>query len=791
MSVRKIIKVDNLVYPNDIVKIIEKLEKLNYINQVYIDYDKGEFTVVGDDEFTQRQIDRVKSALLITETTTQERKYENSVRALRNILTNEHSIKEDIEHDDNDVSVETKQLIIKYQDEIEQYNIVSRIVNNEHHDHDEDHQHEHEEGCSCGLHHGHDHGHHHGHHHGCSCCGDEDEEEESITPLKIVLFVLGIALFVTAIVLKLTMGDHLFIRFIFIASYLLIGYNILWNSIVGIIHGDIFNENLLMVIASAGALAIDESIEAVMVILLYKIGEFFQDKAADRSRDAIKELMELKVDKVTLSDGSVVDVSEVEVGDIISVKVGERIPLDGVIKSGSTDVDMKALTGESKPVFLDEGNEILSGSVNLSKVIEVEVTKKDSDSVISKVMKLVEEASTQKSKKEEFIHKFARIYTPIVIGIAIIIGLLLFFAIGKDIKDTLNTVFTILVISCPCALVISIPLAYYAGIGRSSSDGILVKGGTYLDFLAKKGYFVFDKTGTITKGNFKVSDIYEANGKTKEEVLELIAKVEVFSSHPIAQAITNQAKNKELDSNYEVEEISGKGMKVITQDEVILVGNERLMQDNKIKYTEPSEVGTVLYLAVDKVFYGSIVIVDEIKPESYDCIDFLNKKGNQTVMLTGDTEDVAKDVADKVGITEYSAKLLPRSKFNWIKKKIKNGDNVVYVGDGINDSPSLRIASVGIAMGISGSDSAKECADVVIVDDNLNKLVDAIKISKFTQKIITENIVLALAAKVAALVIGTIGILGPMAIVLAIFSDVGVCLLAILNAMRILKLKIK
>ena len=786
MSVRKIIKVDNLVYPNDIVKIIEKLEKLNYINQVYIDYDKGEFTVIGDDEFTQRQIDRVKSALLITETTPQERKYENSARALRNILTNEHSIKEDIEHDDNDVSVETKQLIIKYQDEIEQYNIVSRIVNNEHHDHDEDHHHEHEEGCSCGHHHGH----HHEHHHGCSCCGDEDEEEERITPLKIVLFVLGIALFVTAIVLKLTMDDHLFIRFIFIASYLLIGYNILWNSIIGIIHGDIFNENLLMVIASAGALAIDESIEAVMVILLYKIGEFFQDKAADRSRDAIKELMELKVDKVTLSDGSVVDVSEVEVGDIISVKVGERIPLDGVIKSGSTDVDMKALTGESKPVFLDEGNEILSGSVNLSKVIEVEVTKKDSDSVISKVMKLVEEASTQKSKKEEFIHKFARIYTPIVIGIAIIIGLLLYFAFGKDIKDTLNTVFTILVISCPCALVISIPLAYYAGIGRSSSDGILVKGGTYLDLLAKKGYFVFDKTGTITKGNFKVSEVYASNGKTKEEVLEIIAKVEAFSTHPIAQSILSTVSDKEINSNYEVEEIGGKGLKVVNAEEEILVGSDVLMKENNIDIVIPNSVGTILYLAIDKVFYGSVVIIDEIKESSVECINYLNELGNKTVMLTGDNEDVASDVAKKLGLTEYHAGLLPKNKYDWIKDSIKD-NNVVYVGDGINDSPSLRLASVGVAMGKNGSDSAKECADIVIIDDKLDRLVEAIKVSMFVQRIVIENITFALLVKVVALIIGALGLLGSYMMILAVFSDVGVCLIAILNSMRILKYKKK
>ena len=785
MSVKRTVKLENLSSPNNVVKMIEYLENLSFVEQLFVDYDNSEFVVLGNNEFTQKQIDRIKLAILSSnESHTKEEK--NSIKNLRKIFSDEHNPHDEVGSiDEDNVTVETKELIIKYQDKITKYNIVSRIVRDANHDHEDEEEHDYE----------HEHHHHHGHHHehGCSCaaCSGEHDEDEKITPLKIVLFVIGVSLTVLATILKYTGFDNIYIRLIYIASYLFIGYNILWNSLLGIIHGDIFNENLLMVIASAGALAINESIEAVMVILLYKIGEFFQDKAADKSRDAISELISMKVEKVTLTDGSVVDIADVEVGDIISVKVGERIPLDGVIKSGSTDVDMKALTGESKPVFLDQGNEILSGSINLSKVIEVEVTKKDSDSTISKVMKLVEDASKQKSKKEEFIHRFAKIYTPIVICLAIIIGLAEYFIFKVDIKETLNSVFTILVISCPCALVISIPLAYYAGIGRSSTDGILVKGGTYLDLLAKKGYYAFDKTGTITKGNFKVNDIFVYGDMTKEEVLQIIAEVESYSNHPIAQSIISTADNKVFERNYEVEEVSGKGLRVTDENRVILLGNERLMQESKIKYIRPNTVGTILYLAINRTFCGSVVIVDEIKEESASCIDYLNKKGNKTVMLTGDTEDVAADVAKKVGIKEYYAKFLPKNKFNWIKKKIKNGENIVYVGDGINDSPSLRLASVGIAMGVTGSDSAKECADVVIVDDNLNKLVDAIKISKFTQKIIIENISFALTIKLAALIIGALGILSSIAMIIAIFSDVGVCLLAILNTMRILRLKMK
>ncbi len=549
-----------------------------------------------------------------------------------------------------------------------------------------------------------------------------------------------------------------------------------------------------MVIASLGALIIDEPVESIMVILLYRIGEYLQNRAVEKSKQSIQSLMELKVDTVTLADGNVKNVKEVHVGDIIAVKVGERIPLDGVVKNGSTDIDMKALTGESNPIYINEGEEILSGSINLSKVIEIEVTKEDSDSTISKVMKLVEDASNQKSNTEKFITIFARYYTPCVLIIALIIAIVQAF-LRMDYKEIMNNVFLILVISCPCALVISIPLSYFAGIGRSSSSGILVKGGTYLDDLATAKTFVFDKTGTITKGNFKVAEVNPVEGKSKEDVLKYVAMAEQYSIHPIAQSIKDAVKGSPIVNieNNDVQELSGLGLKVISNNKTILVGNRKLMDKFKVKYTKSTSIGTILYLSVNGEYFGNVCIRDEIKESSKELINSLNQD-YETIMLTGDSKEVAKMVANEVGVKSYKAQLLPKEKYDELKIIIANSNGkTIYIGDGINDTPSLKLADVGIAMGGVGSDSAKECADIVIANDDLNKVNQVIKIAKMTRRITKQNIVIALAVKVAALLLSLSGLLSETGIGMLVgeFADVGVCLIAILNSMRILKMKIK
>ena len=785
------IEIVDLIYPSNFLSVVEVLEKLDYFKELYIDYDSKSIVVESEEVLSKYQKDFLVKILV-----TNYSEENNKLHKLSSIMKKDYTLDDDDDDDDEDhdhhhehdeiVSEVSKRIIVKHENKLSEYVLKSNTLKKKHHHHGHEEDECHDEECECGHHH-----HHHhddecgcGHHHGI----EDDDEEEEVSKVNIVLGIIGLTIFIVFVVLHFTIDTNWLI-FGFIVSYILIGYDIVWGSIIGIIHGNIFNENLLMVIASVGAMCINEPIEGIMVITLYKIGEFLQDRATDRSKESIKELIELKHDTVTLSTGETKDVKDVNVGDIISIRVGESIPLDGVIKAGSTDVDMKALTGESAPVYLNEGSEILSGSINLSRVIEVEVTKKDSDSTISKVMNLVEEASKQKSKREAFISKFAKIYTPIVLLIALAVFFIEYFAFKQPIRTVLNGVFSILVISCPCALVISIPLSYFAGIGRCSSLGILVKGGTYLDVLNKTGYYIFDKTGTITKGNFKVSEVYPENGFTKEKVLELIALVEQFSNHPIAQSIQDAVGDVNYDIDVEVEEIGGQGLKLIRDGKVMLVGNKELMSSNNISYKEPNNIGTIIYLAIDGVFYGSVLIVDEIKEESKELIEFLNVK-NETVMLTGDTSSVAQYVGNKVNVKHIEAELLPKNKYSYIKELLSQGKNVIYVGDGINDTPALKLASCGIAMGANGSDSAKECADIVIADDDVSKVKDAIKVAKFTNFIVLENIIFALAVKVIALAIGIWGILDNYAMLLAIFADVGVCLLVVLNSMRILRYKV-
>ena len=809
--------------------VIENLVKFSFIEEVHIDFDNSNITLTCNKEISDEQALDIINDILVDHHCK-----DHSFGHLHHVMTEvfgidvgcdicakevEEELNKEKDIIDAEVNYEKKKVIIKHLNNVEIYDIVSKTVSHVEHDasiydvntvhedtakcehnHHEHHHHDHDhDECGCD--------HHEGHHHhiGCDCCGDDDEEERELTIYEKIIFVIGVLLYVASSILFFINGgddgiSYLSINFfMFLASYFLIGYDIVIKSVKGILHGHVFNENFLMVIASVGSLIILEPFEATMVMLLYKIGEALQDRATERSQRAIMSLYDLKSEYVTMKSGESRNVRDVEIGDVITIKVGEKIPLDGVVESGGTNVDMKALTGESRPVYISSGEEILSGSINLTKVVNVEVTKLDSDSTVSKMLKLVDEASSQKAKTEKFISRFAKVYTPIVLILALIVGLVKGFIFKEDASGFLNDIFSILVISCPCALVISIPLGYFAGIGRLSSLGILVKGGNFLEVLAKLDTIVFDKTGTITKGNFVVDCVMPEEGHTKEEVLEIIAEAEYYSTHPIAESIKNAYQKISSDgirksATYNIEEISGLGLnvtKMISDDNIehILVGNSGLLDKFHIEYTKNEEVGTIVYLAVNNKYYGSVVIRDEIKDSSILAISKLNEKYH-TVMITGDSDDVARSVSSTVGIKEYKAGLLPKMKYDYLKEIIDEKKNsVCYVGDGINDAPVLRLSDVGIAMGCVGSDSAKEAADIVIMNDDLNKIDDAIRISKFTRKIVIENIIFALTFKVFALIMSILGILGSYMMILAVFADVGVCLLAILNSLRILKKK--
>ena len=756
---------------------------------------------------------------------------------------------------DAEVNFLTKKIYIKHNNKYELYNIVSKIVksvdksakismdtneksefnklkpnmkfssnhSHEHHEHNhecncghEHHEHNHE--CNCGHEHHHEHNHecncgheHHEHNHECNCGHEHHKHNDKVNvktkkkispskdvkkDLQVGLTIFGVLLFFICTGFYLSGAKHPVITVCFALSYVLVSYDIIYKALWGLFHKDFFNESTLMVIASLGAMIIGEVIEAIMVILLFKVGELFQNLATNNSKNQIQKLMDLKVNKVTLKDGTRKNIKEVDVGEIVTVKVGERIPLDGIVKEGDTILDMKSLTGESIPVPTKEGEEILSGSINLSRVIDIEVTKRDNESTITKVLKLVEEASQKKSKSEKFITKFARIYTPCILLIAILVGIIQGVFFDIEIKDVFINVFTVLVISCPCALVISVPLGYFAGIGCASKYGILVKGGNYLEALTKLETLVFDKTGTITKGNFKVLSINPENGKTKEEILKIISYVEMYSTHPIAESIKKEY-GKQLDNSVDhtnelIEELSGKGIRMIKEGKEIIVGNEELLKDFNIEFTICKEIGTIVYLAIDKEYCGNVVIGDEIKPEAYSLFKKLENSNYKKVMLSGDSKEVCDDISKKLRLNESYSKLLPNEKYEKLQDIIscKKG-TVVYVGDGINDTPAIKLADVGIAMGALGSDSAKEASDIVIMNDDINKVHDAIKIAKYTKFIVVENIILALTIKLAALIIGILGILKSFGMIIAIFADVGICIIAILNVMRILKYKLK
>lgn len=594
------------------------------------------------------------------------------------------------------------------------------------------------------------------------------------------------------IIIKLNIKNKEIISAIlYVIAYLIIGFDVLKKAIRNIFHGEIFDENFLMLVATVGAVLIEEFPEAIAVMLLYQIGEKFQDIAVGKSRDAIKELVKIKpeVANVKRNDEIVqVKPEEVEIGEIIVVKPGEKVPLDGRVEKGTSMLDTKTITGEFVPRKIDEQELIYSGSINLNAVLEVRVTKKFEDSTVSKILELVEEATSKKAKTEKFITKFARYYTPIVCLLALILAIIPPIILKQEFLGWVYRALVFLVISCPCALVISVPLGFFGGIGGASKKGILIKGSNYLENLSKARYVVFDKTGTITKGVFEIQEVVPS-GILEDELIKIAAHGEKFSNHPIAVSIKNKYKGQYYDNEVKnLEEISGKGIKANIFSRETLIGNAKLLNENNIEFQETQKIGTVIYVAINGEYKGYILISDKIKEEAKLAIENLKKQDiKQTTMLTGDECKIAKEIAKQVGIDECKADLLPDQKLENLEDilKLKKGkERVIFVGDGINDSPCLARADIGIAMGGIGADSAIEAADVVIMTDEITKIVDAINISKKAMRIVKQNIVFALTVKILVLILGAIGLANMW---LAVFADVGVSILAILNSMKTLK----
>lgn len=592
-----------------------------------------------------------------------------------------------------------------------------------------------------------------------------------------------------------------YIRFaLFMIPYLVIGYDILRKAVKGIMNRQVFDENFLMAVATIGAIALGDYTEGVAVMIFYQIGELFQSYAVGKSRRNISELMDIRPDyaNVETENGELeqVDPDEVEIGSVIVVQPGEKVPIDGVIIEGKSTLNTSALTGESLLREAEVDDEIVSGCINMTGVLRIKTTKEFGESTVSKILDMVENASSRKSRSENFISKFAHYYTPIVCYCAAALAVLpplvsiLFLHIAPDWGEWIFRALTFLVISCPCALVISIPLSFFAGIGGASRSGVLVKGSNYMETLAQTSCVVFDKTGTLTQGVFAVSSIYP-EGMSEDQLLEYAALAESYSSHPISRSL-QKAYGKGIDKNRiaDVEEISGNGVKAAIDGKEVSVGNDKLMKKLGVSYKELNEVGTVVYVAVDQIFAGSILISDQSKPTAAAAIKALNKAGiRKTVMLTGDRRNVAEHVAKELGISEYYAELLPADKVSGVEKLLagqRSREKLAFVGDGINDAPVLSRADIGIAMGAMGSDAAIEAADIVLMDDDPMKIAKAIKIARKCIRIVYENIYFAIGIKVICLILGALGIANMWA---AIFADVGVMVIAVLNAIRALSVK--
>ena len=615
---------------------------------------------------------------------------------------------------------------------------------------------------------------------------DEDKKRTIRLAVGAVVYAIGMALTVFA---KLpTLAELAFL----IVAYVILGWDVVWQAVKNITRGQVFDEHFLMSVSTIGAFAIGEYPEAVAVMLFYQVGEFFQSLAVKRSRKSISDLMDICPDSATVKRNGVLQVvspESVAVGEIIVVKPGEKIPLDGIVVDGESMLDTKALTGESVPKSIRKGDEALSGCINQSGLLTLKVTKSFGESTVSKITDLVENASARKAPTENFITTFARYYTPVVVGMAAVLAIIPPLVLGGGWSEWLRRGFVFLIVSCPCALVISIPLTFFGGIGAASKRGVLVKGSNYLEALNKVSVVVFDKTGTLTKGVFEVANIIPAAGYQKEQVLEYAAQAESYSNHPIAKSIL-ATYGKPIDQKQfsGFEEISGHGISVMVQGKKVLAGNSKLMESEKIAYAACDAAGTKFYVAADGSYVGCILIADEVKPDSKCAIAELKKIGvEKTVMLTGDDERIGKSVADELGLDAYYAQLLPDQKvekLEMLDKQKRQGSKLAFVGDGINDAPVLARADVGIAMGGLGSDAAIEAADVVLMTDEPSKLVEAIDVAKATKRIVMQNIVIALGIKSVFLVLGALGMAGMWE---AVFGDVGVTIIAVLNAMRILK----
>lgn len=608
-----------------------------------------------------------------------------------------------------------------------------------------------------------------------------------------IKIIISAILFVLALVIPFS--NEWINNGLFIISYLVVGCEILKKAVRNIFRGKVFDENFLMAVATIGAFAIGEFPEAVAVMLFYQVGELFQSYAVDKSRKSIASLMDIRPDYANIEkDGKIekVDPDEVKIGDIIIVKTGEKIPLDGVVVEGRSSLDTMALTGESVPRVVKTEDEVLSGCINKDGLLKIRVTKEFGESTVSKILDLVENASSKKSKSENFITKFAKYYTPTVV----IIAVLLAFIPPIILKDFnafsvwLYRALSFLVVSCPCALVISIPLSFFGGIGGASKMGILIKGSNYLEALANTETVVFDKTGTLTEGIFEVQDIY-AEGIEKDELLRIVAHAENYSNHPIAKSV-KKAYNKEIDENIikNPQELSGKGIWARIDEKDILVGNEKLMLEEKIDFKKCDEVGTILYVAIDKKYVGYVLIADKIKQDSSKTIRELKAMNiKETVMLTGDKKEVGEYVAKKLNMDKVYTELLPDGKVEKVEELLKQKSEkgkLVFVGDGINDAPVLTISDIGVAMGGLGSDAAIEAADIVIMTDETSKISKAINLSKKTMRIVRENIIFAIFVKIAVLVLTAFG---ASTMWEAVFADVGVSVIAIINALRMLNIK--
>lgn len=578
---------------------------------------------------------------------------------------------------------------------------------------------------------------------------------------------------------------------LFLAPYFLVGYDVLWKAVRNIAHGQVFDENFLMCVATIGALAVGEYPEAVAVMLFYQVGELFQSYAVGRSRKSISALMDIRPDSANLeqADGTVavVDPEEVPVGSVIVVKPGEKIPLDGTVLEGSSLVDTSALTGESVPRQLAPGGEAMSGCINQSGVLRITVTKEFGASTVSKILDLVENASSKKARAENFITKFARYYTPIVVFAAVALAALPTLLFRQPFEDWLMRALNFLVVSCPCALVISVPLSFFGGIGGASRSGILIKGGNYMETLADAEVAVFDKTGTLTKGTFRVTQTVPQEGVAPETLLEIAALAESGSNHPISQSL-RAAWGQQVppDRVGEIQEIAGRGVQAQVDSRTVLAGNAKLMQQASVTFQDVSLPGTVVHVAADGKYLGYLLISDEVKPNAKEAIAKLKAAGiRRTVMLTGDNRTVAQAVAEQLGVDEVHAELLLGDKVGEVEKLMgQKSGSLVFMGDGINDAPVLARADVGVAMGALGSDAAIEAADIVLMDDDPAKLAAAVRISRRTLRIVRQNIVFALAVKLLVLVLSALGLANMWA---AVFADVGVTVIAILNSMRALR----